>query len=180
VDFPWTILRSNANQLFILCDSRISTRPRTLPPALIIRLTEFSAECTGAATATVLYISLLRKEMLLVAAGEIWARDLSKAKSLRMRLLAIVPGVKIRTVTDLKGAVQSADAVIPATVPREPIVRGEWLRAGQHITAVGADDPTKCELDAVVLNRARVFVDSLDISANNGDIAAPSRMAITR
>ena len=78
MDFPWTILPSNANQLIILCASRISTRLGTLPPALIIRLAGFSAECTGAATATVLYIALLRKEMLLVAADEISFRDTNR------------------------------------------------------------------------------------------------------
>jgi len=62
-----------------------------------------------------------------------------------------------------------------ATLAREPIVRGEWLHAGQHITAVGADDPTKCELDVVALKRARVFVDSLDTTVANGDVARAIR-----
>lgn len=34
----------------------------------------------------------------------------------------------------------------------------------------GADDPTKCELDATALRRARVFVDSLEATAANGDV----------
>ena len=60
--------------------------------------------------------------------------------------------------------------LITATPAREPLVRGEWLHEGQHVTAVGADDPTKCELDAVALKRARVFVDSFETNAANGDI----------
>lgn len=47
---------------------------------------------------------------------------------------------------------------------------GEWLNAGQHITAIGADDPAKCELDATALKRAWVFVDSLASAAANGDV----------
>lgn len=30
--------------------------------------------------------------------------------------------------------------LITATQAREPLVRGEWLNAGQHIIAMGADD----------------------------------------
>jgi ornithine cyclodeaminase/alanine dehydrogenase-like protein (mu-crystallin family) len=44
----------------------------------------------------------------------------------------------------------ASDVLICATLSREPLVRGEWLPEGQHITAVGADDPNKCELDASV------------------------------
>jgi ornithine cyclodeaminase/alanine dehydrogenase-like protein (mu-crystallin family) len=35
---------------------------------------------------------------------------------------------------------------------------------------MGADDETKCELDATVLRRAKVFVDARDTAATYGDI----------
>jgi ornithine cyclodeaminase/alanine dehydrogenase-like protein (mu-crystallin family) len=66
--------------------------------------------------------------------------------------------------------VRGADVLITATQAREPLVRGEWLRPGVHITAVGADDATKCELDAAALRRAKVFVDMRDTAAANGDV----------
>jgi hypothetical protein len=87
VEFPWTILRTIAKRLVILRDPRISTRPQTLLPAPTIRLTAFSEELTDAATATVLYISLLRKEMFSVAAGEI------RFSETRRRLQATVGGI---------------------------------------------------------------------------------------
>ena len=49
-------------------------------------------------------------------------------------------------------------------------MHGAWLREGQHITAVGADDPTKSELDATALQRARVFVDARETAEANGDV----------
>jgi len=49
-------------------------------------------------------------------------------------------------------------------------VQGAWLHDGQHITAVGADDPNKSELDATALQRARVFVDARDTAEANGDV----------
>lgn len=100
----------------------------------------------------------------------IWARDGGKAEVLRGHLKTVLPGVKIRVSGDLEQAVRSADVLITATLAREPIVRGDWLSPGQHITAIGADDPTKCELDATALTRARVFVDALETSAANGDV----------
>jgi ornithine cyclodeaminase len=100
----------------------------------------------------------------------IWARSLDKAVRLKERLSGVLPKVEIRVARDLEATVRRCDVLVTATLSREPIVRGEWLRAGQHITAVGADDATKCELDVAALKRARVFVDSLDSTATNGDV----------
>lgn len=100
----------------------------------------------------------------------IWARDEQKAGTLKTRLSRTLPDVAIETSTDVESTVRRADVVITATLARQPIVRGEWLHPGQHITAVGADDPTKCELDAAVLNRARVFVDCRETALACGDI----------
>jgi ornithine cyclodeaminase/alanine dehydrogenase-like protein (mu-crystallin family) len=100
----------------------------------------------------------------------IWARNTDKALALKNRLTEDLPGVELRIEAELEHVVRSADALICATQSREPLVRGKWLREGQHITAVGADDPSKCELDVSVLRRARVFVDALDTSAANGDV----------
>jgi ornithine cyclodeaminase/alanine dehydrogenase-like protein (mu-crystallin family) len=100
----------------------------------------------------------------------IWARDSQKAGALGDRLAAKLPRVAIEVERDLEDAVRMADVLICATSAREPLVRGEWLRKGQHVTAVGADDPTKCELDVSALRRARVFVDSLETAAANGDV----------
>jgi ornithine cyclodeaminase len=100
----------------------------------------------------------------------IWARNSDKASALKSRLTEVLPGVELRVEADLEHAVRAADVLICATLSREPLVQGEWLREGQHITAVGADDPSKCELDASALQKARVFVDSLDTSAANGDV----------
>jgi ornithine cyclodeaminase len=100
----------------------------------------------------------------------IWARNGEKALALKSRLTEDLSGVELRIEAVLEHVVRAADVLLCATLAREPLVRGEWLRAGQHITAVGADDPSKCELDARVLQRARVFVDSLEATAANGDV----------
>ena len=100
----------------------------------------------------------------------IWARDMQKAEQLKTRLSDALPDVEVHCSSDIEGTVRSADVLITATLAREPLVQGAWLREGMHITAVGADDPTKCELDATVLRRARVFVDSREAAESNGDV----------
>ena len=43
------------------------------------------------------------------------------------------------------------------TTSKDPVLRGEWLRDGALACAVGANDPSRRELDNAVLERA-VFV----------------------
>ena len=101
----------------------------------------------------------------------IWGRDAVKARGLANRLRPLLPEVTIAVYHDLETIVRTSDVVITTTASREPLIRGEWLRPGQHITAVGADDRTKCELDAECLRRTdRLIVDSIETNTNNGDI----------
>jgi len=56
-------------------------------------------------------------------------------------------------------AVRGSDIVITVTPSEEPIVREEWIEEGTHISAMGADDRGKHELDAVIVKRASLFAD---------------------
>jgi alanine dehydrogenase len=46
------------------------------------------------------------------------------------------------------------EVVVTATSSRDPVLRGEWLRAGALVCAMGANRPGARELDDVVLERA--------------------------
>jgi alanine dehydrogenase len=55
------------------------------------------------------------------------------------------------------------DIVVTVTGSPDPVLRGEWLREGALVCAVGANDGRRRELDNVVLERASfVCCDSLD------------------
>jgi alanine dehydrogenase len=55
------------------------------------------------------------------------------------------------------------DIVVTVTSSRDPVLRGEWLREGALVCAVGANHPSRRELDNVVLERAAfVCCDSLE------------------
>jgi alanine dehydrogenase len=67
------------------------------------------------------------------------------------------------------------EVVVTVTNSRDPVLRGEWLREGALVCAVGANDPRARELDNVVLERA-VFVccDSLEQARiESGDLIEP-------
>jgi alanine dehydrogenase len=51
-------------------------------------------------------------------------------------------------------AAAGCDVVVTATTSKEPVLRGEWLRDGAVVIAIGANDPRSRELDNAVLERA--------------------------
>jgi alanine dehydrogenase len=67
-------------------------------------------------------------------------------------------------------AVRAADILITATPSRQPIVQAEWVVAGTHISAMGADGQGKQELDSAIHQTARILCDSVDQCLRWGDI----------
>lgn len=86
------------------------------------------------------------------------------------------------TTTDLEAAVRAADIITSATMSTEPLIKGDWLQAGQHIDLIGAYRPDMREADDAALKRARIFVDSFDTTINHiGELMIPlASGAITR
>jgi ornithine cyclodeaminase len=68
---------------------------------------------------------------------------------------------------DLEAAVRAADIVTCATMSSTPILRGDWLRPGQHIDLIGAYRPDMREADSRALQRARIFCDSRDTTIHH-------------
>ncbi|WP_340300031.1 ornithine cyclodeaminase family protein [Roseobacter sp. HKCCD5988] len=84
----------------------------------------------------------------------IWNRNTSRAEALARDFS------NTDVAESLADAVQQADIVTCATMVTEPILRGEWLKAGQHIDLIGAYRPDMREADDAALKKARIFVDS--------------------
>lgn len=76
--------------------------------------------------------------------------------------------------TDLAGAVEGADIITCATMTTQPILKGEWLRPGQHLDLIGAYRPDMREADDTALTRASIFVDSRATTIGHiGEIEIP-------
>jgi len=98
----------------------------------------------------------------------IWNRTRAKAR----HLAASLPGIEVAD--DLEAAVRQADIVICATMSTQPVIRGDWLRPGQHINLIGAYRPDMREVDNTALKRSRVFVDSFETTIDHiGELKIP-------
>ena len=84
----------------------------------------------------------------------VWNRSREGAE----RLAARFPGMDVAD--DLEGAVREADIITCATMATDPVIKGAWLRPGQHLDLIGAYRPDMREADDTALRRARIFVDS--------------------
>jgi ornithine cyclodeaminase/alanine dehydrogenase-like protein (mu-crystallin family) len=106
----------------------------------------------------------------------LWNRTRNKAQALADTL----PGVTVAD--DLETAVRNADIIVSATMATDPIIRGDWLRPGQHLNLIGAYRPDMREVDDTALQRAKVFVDSFETTIGHiGEINIPlTTGAITR
>ncbi len=103
----------------------------------------------------------------------IWGRNPKTALELAAKLEPELPGVRIQTLEDQEELVHQSDTIITVTSSQTPVIQANWLHAGQHITAIGADAIGKLELSPEVLKRADVIVvDSLLENKKYGDIAA--------
>jgi alanine dehydrogenase len=72
------------------------------------------------------------------------------------------------------------DVVVTVTTSKDPVLRGEWLRPGALVCAVGANEPKARELDNAVLERATfVCCDSREQSKDeSGDLIEPVQQGI--
>ena len=87
----------------------------------------------------------------------IWARDIAKAEALAQRLSTEL-GIDVTANDDISSAVSCADIVVTTTPSASPLVMADWLRPGQHITAMGSDQQHKNELHPACLQRADMYV----------------------
>jgi ornithine cyclodeaminase len=102
----------------------------------------------------------------------IWNRTRGRAEALAATL-ADLP-LDITVTDDPAEAVAAADIVSCATLSRDPLVRGRWLKPGAHLDLVGAYNPGMRESDDECVRIARLFVDTESGALKEaGDIVQP-------
>ena len=65
----------------------------------------------------------------------------------------------------------AADVVVTVTPGHEPLFEPGSLRAGQHVSLMGADGPGKAEIAVEELVRTHVFCDDWEQASHNGELA---------
>lgn len=81
-------------------------------------------------------------------------RDFAREVSARLQ-------IEIEPVESAEAAARFGDVVITATTSHEPVLKGDWLKPGAHVNAIGANMENRREVDDALLRRASVIaVDS--------------------
>lgn len=80
-------------------------------------------------------------------------------------------GATLNVASSVESAVKDADVVITATWATKPLVRGGMIAPGTHITAIGADEPGKTEVDAELIQRSLFVCDDEDLAVEMGALA---------
>jgi len=91
-----------------------------------------------------------------------------------------VDGERARRAADVLGAsvassleeALAADLLVTVTPGHELLLAEGALRAGQHVSLMGADGPGKAEIAPAELARARVFCDDWEQASHGGELAA--------
>jgi ornithine cyclodeaminase/alanine dehydrogenase-like protein (mu-crystallin family) len=92
----------------------------------------------------------------------VWSRTPNRAQS-----FAALHGAKAM---DIEPAVRGADVIVTATNALEPFLKGEWLKRGVHVNAVGSPRPTWRELDDAAMHNT-LIVDSREaVLKESGDV----------
>jgi ornithine cyclodeaminase len=104
----------------------------------------------------------------------VWGRNRDKAELFCHDLAGF--GYSIGIAAHLDELCACSDLIVTATPSREPLLYAQHIKAGTHITAVGADGGGKQELDAAVFGKADIcVVDSLSQCREYGDSARALR-----
>ena len=109
--------------------------------------------------------------------GELRVAGRSVEKAERLAAELRDAGLPARAATSYEEAVRGADVVCATTHALEPVVRGEWLSPGAHVTSVGYN-PQGRELDDAAVAGALVVVESRDTAlaaapAGSNDLTQP-------
>ena len=77
----------------------------------------------------------------------------------------------VEVAPDLEPACRDADLLSCATLSREPLVKGSWLKEGAHLDLVGAFNLSMREADDAALRRAELHIDTPAALHEGGDVA---------
>ena len=95
--------------------------------------------------------------------------------------LAMTEGKRVTATEDLATAVQAADIICTATMSTQPLIKGAWLRPGQHLDLIGAYRPDMREVDDDALRSTSIFVDSRATTIHHiGEIKDPIARGIIK
>ncbi len=113
----------------------------------------------------------------------VWARRIEQAQALidEISLHIRAREVDLRAVADLAAGAAKADIIASATMAREPIILGEWVKPGTHVDLIGAFKADMREADDLLISSGRLFVDSKESTLHHiGELCIPMSQGVIR
>lgn len=109
----------------------------------------------------------------------VWGRNPQKAQAIVDQFSTA--DFAIKTVKSIEEGMATADIISCATLSNEPLILGKWLKAGQHVDLVGSYLPHAREADNQVMQRATIFVDTLEgAPKESGDLVIPLNAGVIK
>ncbi|MBY6059561.1 MULTISPECIES: ornithine cyclodeaminase family protein [Leisingera] len=99
--------------------------------------------------------------------------DLRRENAERMAADLNALGITADVIDTAEEGIAEADVVSCATLAKSPVIKGKWLRSGQHIDLIGSFTPEMREADDHAIERASVFIDTEDALRESGDLITP-------
>jgi len=95
--------------------------------------------------------------------SRVWSPTIEHAKRFAQEIGA--------TAMSAEEAVRDADVIVTVTSSKTPVLKGDWLKPGCHVNAIGACRPDWRELDDEAMQKNVVFVDSREgAMRESGDV----------
>ncbi|QRM29940.1 ectoine utilization protein EutC [Microvirga sp. VF16] len=107
----------------------------------------------------------------------IWARDPAKAEAAARDASATL-GIPVERSSSPEAACRNADIIVTTTPAEQPILKAEWVRPGQHITAMGSDSENKNEIDPALIAHTIYVADSLAQTRRLGELHHAIRLGL--
>lgn len=89
----------------------------------------------------------------------VWGRSAERARAFADQMTREL-SVPITVAASVREAVADADIICTVTTAAEPILQGNWVRAGTHVNVVGSSYAGPVEIDNDLVVRSRFVVDS--------------------
>ena len=102
----------------------------------------------------------------------VWGRNFNKAQALCDSL--VHEHFSIQAIEHIEDKISEVDIISCATLSKEPLVEGRYLRNGQHVDLVGAYKKDMREADNETMNKASIYLDTYQGGLKeSGDIVIP-------
>lgn len=109
----------------------------------------------------------------------IWNRNQARAQSL-ITELGTLGSWELEFTRDLPTALAQAQIISCATLAKEPILKGAWLKPGQHVDLIGSFTPSMREVDDQTIQVADIYIDTEAALKESGDLLIPLQTGILK